>query len=538
MLTGLRSLTLTPLALIFAASCAKPASDYQQKEGVVSISDGDMKGVVSGDVESFKGIRYAAPPLGELRWREPQPAKPWDGVFDASEYGNDCMQVPFPSDAAPLGTPPAEDCLFLNVWRPADAEAGDELPVLVWIYGGGFVNGGSSPAVYDGSSFAEKDVVFVSFNYRLGRFGFFAHPALTAAAEGPLGNYGYMDQIAALNWVQDNIAAFGGDPDKVTIIGESAGGGSVLNLMTTPAAEGLFDQAVVMSGGGRALMGNTRKMSDAAQGQLSAEEIGMNFAKSVGVDGIGPEALVALRALSAEDVRGDLNMVALFQPPPGPPTYAGGPFVDGEIVIGATEAQIKNGAIAGVPIMIGTTGQDLGFSLARTKDELFASFSPYADRARGIYDPDGSAEFRTLGMVVGADRGMHEPARFIAKEASGNGDPAYFYRFTYVAESMRPEWAGAPHATDIPFFFDTVAAKYGEALTEKDASTADAANAYLVNFTKTGDPNGQGLPQWSVFDADKSNVLDFTLDDGPVEMTDPWKARLDVVEDARNASGG
>ena len=162
------------------------------------------------------------------------------------------MQEPFPSDAAPLGTPPAEDCLALNVWRPA-ADAGARLPVMVWIYGGGFVNGGSSPAVYDGSAFARRGVVFVSFNYRVGRFGFFGHPALTKEAAGaPLGNYGYLDQIAALQWVKKNIGAFGGDAGNVTIFGESAGGGSVFMLMTSPLARGLFHKAIVESGGGRA----------------------------------------------------------------------------------------------------------------------------------------------------------------------------------------------------------------------------------------------------------------------------------------------
>ena len=173
---------------------------------------------------SFKGIPFAAPPVGDLRWKPPQPVTPWTGVRPATAYGSDCMQLPFPGDAAPLGTPPAEDCLVVNVWRPADAST--KLPVMVWIYGGGFVNGGSSPAVYDGSQFAKRGVVLVSFNYRVGRFGFFAHPALTKESpNGPLGNYAFLDQIAALKWVQKNIAAFGGDAGNVTIFGESAGGG-------------------------------------------------------------------------------------------------------------------------------------------------------------------------------------------------------------------------------------------------------------------------------------------------------------------------
>jgi para-nitrobenzyl esterase len=188
----------------------------------------------------------------DLRWRAPQSVAPWTGVRPATEYAHDCMQEPFPSDAAPLGTPPAEDCLYINVWAP-EKPASASLPVMFWIHGGGFVNGGSSPAVYDGSHFAKRGVIFVSLNHRLGRFGFFAHPALTRESPNePLGNYGYLDQIAALRWVKDNVAAFGGDPGNVTIFGESAGGGSVNTLVVSPLARSLFHKAIVQSGGGRA----------------------------------------------------------------------------------------------------------------------------------------------------------------------------------------------------------------------------------------------------------------------------------------------
>ena len=184
-----------------------------------------LQGGTEGPVSFFKGVPFAAPPTGELRWRAPQPLVAWKGVRQAVSYSGDCMQEPFPSDAAPLGTTPSEDCLYLNVWRPAGVAAGAKLPVMFWIYGGGFVNGGSSPAVYDGSKLAAQGVLLVSANYRVGRFGFFGFPELTRQnADGLLGNYGFMDQIAALRWVQTNIAAFGGDPQNVTVFGESAGG--------------------------------------------------------------------------------------------------------------------------------------------------------------------------------------------------------------------------------------------------------------------------------------------------------------------------
>lgn len=223
-------LALLPLALLSSA----PA--LAQQRPIVATDAGPVRGTTEKGVEAFKGIPFAAPPVGPLRWRAPQPSARWTGVRDASAYGHDCMQKPFPSDAAPLGTTPSEDCLVANVWRPAGAR---KLPVLVWIYGGGFVNGGSSPPTYSGEAMAAKGMVFVSFNYRLGRFGTFAHPALTTANadDGLLANYGYMDQLAALRWVHRNIAAFGGDPAKVTIVGESAGGFSVHALLTSPMAD-------------------------------------------------------------------------------------------------------------------------------------------------------------------------------------------------------------------------------------------------------------------------------------------------------------
>ena len=240
--------TIVPIALLLAPLMAASAQSDMSR---VKIDTGVLQGLTQNGTTSFKGIPIAAPPVGKNRWRAPQPAAKWKGVRQATHYGPDCMQLPFPSDAAPLGTPPSEDCLYMNVWTPAHS-ADASLPVMVWIYGGGFVNGGSSPAVYSGRHFAQGGVVFVSFNYRVGRFGFFAFPALSKEEAGqPLNNYTYMDQIAALRWVQRNIRAFGGNPKDVTIFGESAGGGSVLTLLTSPMTKGLFEKAIVESGGGR-----------------------------------------------------------------------------------------------------------------------------------------------------------------------------------------------------------------------------------------------------------------------------------------------
>jgi para-nitrobenzyl esterase len=488
----------------------------------VKIDSGRLKGAVNGSVASWKGIPYAAPPVDANRWRPPQPVSPWKDIRPATEFGPDCMQKPFPGDAAPLGVQPAEDCLYVNVWRPAASAA--KLPVMVWFYGGGFVNGGSSPSVYDGSKFAEKGIVLVSFNYRLGRFGFFAHPALTEAeAAGPLGNYAFMDQIAALHWVQKNVAAFGGDPRNVTIFGESAGGHSVLTLLTSPAAKGLFHKAIVESGGGRSLLGPTRHLRQSLPDSPSAEEAGLAFAKKMGVGGTGAAALAALRALPPDKVVDDLNMMTMQTP-----TYAG-PMIDGKIVTETVEDALLAGRQAKVPVLIGANSSEFGFSFARTMDELMAQFGPDRAKAEAIYDPGDTKDVRAVGSLIGSDKSFVEPARFTAKQVRAAGQRAYVYRFSYVAESMRKEWKGAPHATEIPFVFNTVAARYTDKLAAADRATAEAANSYWTAFAKTGDPNSKGLPVWPVYNASDDRLMNFT-EQGPVAQADPWKGRLDLLE--------
>jgi para-nitrobenzyl esterase len=219
-------------------TCALVAA--QTSDQTIKIESGMIEGVISGDVVSFKGIPYAAPPVGDLRWRPPQLVKPWEGVRKANAYGNDCVQMPVPGDAGAGGSTRSEDCLVLNVWRPVAIMLGNKLPVMVWIHGGGFLNGAASVPFFDGSQFARDGVILVGINYRLGRMGFFAHPALSGQNDGPVANYALLDQLAALQWVKRNISAFGGDPNQVTIAGESAGGISVIHMLTWPAARGYF----------------------------------------------------------------------------------------------------------------------------------------------------------------------------------------------------------------------------------------------------------------------------------------------------------
>ena len=509
--------------LIIAALAALPAlASAAPFPSQVKVDTGALAGTAEGGVLSFKGVPFAAPPVGALRWRAPQPAASWSGVRPATEYGHDCMQEPFPSDAAPLGTKPAEDCLVMNVWRPAES-VGRKLPVMVWIYGGGFVNGGSSPAVYDGSQFTRHGVVFVSFNYRVGRFGFFAHPELSKQNPdgGLLGNYGYMDQIAALKWVQRNISAFGGDPSNVTVFGESAGGGSVHMLLTSPLARGLFARAGIESGGGRGGVLGSRSVHD-------IEPSGVALARANGIQDDGPAGLAALRALPAEKIVNGLNMATMGA---AAGTYAGGPVVDGKIVVEDPDVAYRAGRNAKVPVLIGANSADIGFAFAKSMDELLKPFGAKAAKAKAAYDPSNSGDVRVVGAKVAMDRTMEEPARFTAAEFARQGLPSYEYRFSYVADSMRKEWPGAPHATEIPYVFDTVAAKYGKDLTPADEATAKAANAYWANFAKSGDPNGPGLPHWPRYAPGSDGIMDFTPG-GPKGGPDPWKARLDVASAA------
>jgi para-nitrobenzyl esterase len=462
-------------SLAVALALAVLTNVAQAATTVVAVDSGKLRGSESRGISTWKGIPFAAPPVGANRWRAPQPPATWNGVRDATQYAHDCMQVPFPSDAAPLGTTPAEDCLYANVWRPA--RAAKKLPVIFWIYGGGFVNGGASPPTYSGANLAKQGVLVFSANYRVGRFGTFAHPQLTKenADSGRLGNYGYMDQIAALNWVHNNIAAFGGDPDNVTLIGESAGGMSVHTLVTSPLARGLFHRAVVMSGGNGVAMGG----ADLA----TIEKVGVEFAAAKGIAADDPKALEKLRALSAEEITSGLNMTALFAA--GPRSFAS-PFVDGNVAVNAGDAYRTN-RFARVPMMIGATSADAG----------------------------GKTGF----MIAGA----HSVEGSIADQ----GVPVYAYRFSYVAESLGKP--GAQHATDIPFFFDTQAIKYAEKTTPRDNAMGKAISAYLVNFARSGNPNGAGLTEWPRYSRAGDQIMDFADIGKAVAQKDPWGAELDAA---------
>jgi len=396
------------------------------------------------------------------------------------------------------------------------------LPVMVWIHGGGFLNGSGSAPTFDGSHYAMHGVVLVTLNYRLGRLGFFALPALTAESpNGVLGNYGLMDQIAALKWVQRNIANFGGDPGNVTIFGESAGGMSVQALLTSPLTKGLFARAVCESGLGRP---NHDAPLDEPTIQ-HAEKVGEAYANSMGINPASKDALAKLRALPAQATR--VNVAKS-----GPEKTYSGPMIDGKLVIGIPDDVYRAGGGAPVELMIGATDADLGNQGPRTPDEAKAFFGPLLDKAVAAYDPDGNggnAAYREMGT----DQEMIEPARYAAKIYSARGLTAYEYRFSYVPVSERGSVKGAKHASDNGFVFGTYGGR-DHKLAPADQAMTDAMVAYWSNFAKTGNPNGNGLPVWPKYSAESDSLMNFTVD-GPVAMKDPRKAKLDVMEAAESA---
>jgi para-nitrobenzyl esterase len=523
------------LVCSLAGLTAMPAAAAQQTTALVRVDSGQLQGVAEDGVVSYKGIPFAAPPVGELRWRPPQPVTPWTGVRQASEFGANCMQGRFGPPQAPganAAPAPSENCLFLNVWRPASAPAQARLPVMVWIHGGGFVGGsGSSPGT-SGVQFARQGVVLVSINYRLGRFGFFAFPALSRERPGePKGNYAYMDQIATLQWIKRNIAVFGGDPNNVTIFGFSAGGVSVHSLLASPMARGLFHKAIAQSGGSRDSVLTARPMREDGVDPnypVSAETIGTEFARSMGIDGTDQAALAKLRALSSEEV-----LRGAAQPGTSVRSYETTPVLDGKLITETAETAYKARHQPRVPIIVGSNSADTAGNRIRatTKEQFFARFGQWSAQAKAAYDPDGTTDLATMVTRANDDFGQAEPARFAANAFAANGSPVYRYRFSYVQTAMRERLrTGAPHGGEIAFVFGTLAVRPGSTLSPEDQAVSRMAQSYWINFAKTGDPNAAGLPAWPRHDPSKDLIFEFHPDGTARAVPDVRKARLDVMQ--------
>lgn len=489
----IRSFAISAAALALAIGA--PAAAQQ-----VTTDSGVLVGTTADGIASFKGVPYAAPPVGAGRWRAPAPAQAWSAPHDATKYGPDCMQNPLPGIKAGE-RPTSEDCLTLNVWTPKPAK-GAKLPVMVWIHGGGFVGGSGTLPETDGTALARRDVVIVSFNYRLGRFGFFAHPAL-----GADGNWGLMDQIAALKWVQRNIASFGGDPAKVTIFGESAGGESVSRLMASPAAKGLFARAIVASGGGR------DDWPTLAEAQAKGQVFGTR-AKAADA--------AALRALSADKVLGSLALMSKEED-----RYSG-PITDGTIVPANADAIFAEGKQARIPYIIGSNDDELGFIPAPFRSMVNGpvekGLGAAAAGVKAAYASEAEANRRIGGDVIFA-----EPALAFGLSQARAGAPAFLYRFGYVAQAQRKPDVGAVHASDVAFQFGNLAPD----ATAADRATAKLIGDYWTNFAKAGDPNGSGLPVWARLDPAAPKLLSIGI--GATVMAPAGSPALTAIAAARGA---
>jgi para-nitrobenzyl esterase len=470
----------TLLLLINCASAETATSP------TVTIDTGILSGASAGDVVNFKGIPYAAPPIGARRWMPPEAPVPWTGTREATSFGPICPQPKRPNLAFAVGGnfPQSEDCLSLNVWAPKNAY---HAPVMVWIHGGGHRFGSSAASFYDGTHFAQDGIVFVSINYRLGLLGYFAHPALTRAAapDAPLGNYGQMDQIAALKWVQRNIAKFGGNPANVTVFGESAGGVSTLYLMATPSARGLFEKAIVESGGG---------WFD-AQTLAQAEQDGIDFATRAGLPG-ADASLDQLRALPVDKLF-DIPMKLGF-----------GPFVDGRLIRESPTTAFANGDEARVPLIIGSNNFEASLmkSFSVRPAAVLAQASP---AILAVYKTEATSD-EALAQALFTDSVMGAPAHWIAGKAS-SGAPTYLYHFSYVPMIRRNMQPGAGHGSEIPFVFatgDDLAAHFGRTLTPQDSAMEHLVHSCWVGFAQTGKP-GCNEKSWPAYNPSSDQLMEF-----------------------------
>jgi para-nitrobenzyl esterase len=484
------------LATLFA--CSAFANDQVKTES------GVVEGVnaASPGVRVFRGIPFAAPPIGELRWKAPQPVKPWKGVRKATEFGSRCMQAPIYSDMIfrdRSDRPMSEDCLYLNVWTPAKS-APDRLAVMVWFYGGGFQAGSSSEPRYDGENFATKGIIVVSVNYRLGVFGFFSFPALTEESrEHASGNYGLMDQIAGLRWVKQNIAAFGGDPDKVTIAGESAGSLSVSALMASPLAKGLFRGAIGESG---AFFG--RPPAGSAMQPLSeTQKTGAKFAESVEA-----KDLAALRAKTAED---------LLSAAQKDPSMRFWPNVDGYVLPKDVATIFAEGKQSHVPLLAGWNAEEASWAVAYAKEKPTAQTFPqqlrtrFNDRAAEIlklYPASNDEEARKSAIDLASDLFItYTSWKWLEMQNKTGQAPVYGYVFDRTppvapdtkVNGVSPKELGARHACEIEYVFGALKSQPNP-WEPVDFKISDVMATYWSNFTKTGDPNGPGLAKWPAYD--------------------------------------
>jgi para-nitrobenzyl esterase len=469
----------------------------------VTVEGGIVQGVVDRGIRVFRGIPYAAAPVGELRWRPPQAAVAWRGVRDASAFGAECPQTQYPDGSVyirPLQKQ-SEDCLFLNIWTPA--HPGEHRPVLVWIHGGALTRGSGISDTRDGVPLAQKGIVLVTLNYRLGALGYLAHPELTAESrEHSSGNYGVLDQIAALTWVRTNIAAFGGDPARVTVGGESAGAWAVNTLVASPLAKGLFARAIAESGG---RFGRTPFLADDKNALPSAEAIGVALANTVGAASLKDlRALPVEKLLEVPGFRTQENVDGWVLPKEIRTIFAERQQNIAPVIVGSNANEMTSFVNPGT---LPQTVDDYRKRIAQQYGELANEF----DAAYGPVKTDADIAGALLAAARDTTFSLH--MRTWSRYTTAAGAKAYLYSFSHVPPHPRAAELKAFHASEIPYVFDVVPSpdprEAGFVYTAADRRLANVMSTYWVNFVKTGDPNGAGLPTWEPYDADREPFLDF-----------------------------
>ncbi len=541
------ALSVAVLALLAGGAAAAGAQTVLDPDAPVMVTGGAVRGAVSaGDagIVAFKGIPFAAPPVGDLRWRPPEPVVGWEGVRDGSESGAICIQN------GGQNVTQDEDCLFLNVWAPR--ETSEPRPVLFWIHGGGYTGGSGSTAIYDGTPLAADGAVVVTINYRLNVFGFLAHPALsTESPHGASGNYGLLDMVAALEWVRDNIATFGGDPGRVTIFGESAGGGAVMSIMLIPQAEGLFHGAIAQSNW---INGWDRPLAEAARGWEAAEAQGIRVATALGITGNTDEALAAMRAASAAGVLAASNADA------GSPFIRTGnvwaPNVDGWVIPDDPLEMYRAGRQHAVPLITGLNGNE-GSLMTRGMDiPDGAAFESYvrsvypelADEMLAHYDASSPDAAKAAIDKVIHDLYFAGPVRAHAESQAAAGAPTWLYHFTHVPPTPWGVDLGSHHAAELVYVFGTLTRREegGERplgltpvgdYTDTDMALSATMRSYWVQFAATGNPNRGGLPPWPVFDPETDRHLELSSTISPGTAVDTEGAALWEALEANRRGG-
>ena len=488
-------------AALFAAALL--ASSAAAQIAIVDVTGGKVAGTVADGIATFRGIAFAAPPVGPLRWKAPRPVAPWAEVRQANAFGPGCVQDM--AMAIQMGDRGdlSEDCLYLNVWTPAK-RANEKLPVIVWIYGGGFSGGMTSIPLYDGAHFARRGVVFVSIAYRVGPFGFLASPELSKESGHGSGNYGMLDMIAGLKWVRANVAGFGGDPSRVTLLGHSAGAYAVSMLAASPLARGLFEGVIAESGASFAPARNGDEGGSNLPSLALAERAGAKF-----LAGLGVHDLAAARALPAATIM----TAALAGPPDRRPRFW--PPLDGYVVPGDQYSLWQTGRFNDTPILIGNNSDEAAsfgpptrVTPADFEAEVRKSYGAKAGELLAAYPHATDADAFRARKQLRRDTEFGWPAYAWAELQARRGKGKAFVYYYDRPTAQNPDGSG--HGLEVGYVFGNLAPRPPFFnLSEADHAYSDVMQRYWVNFATKGDPNGPGLPLWPVFAAQEPKVLRF-----------------------------